>query len=88
MQAPWYGHQVQRLPQLRELDISYCPLPTRMLADILARATHLEVGHCISIKIRLHWAVVKLLLFWKGSGNYALQSRTAQHLDAACLSCL
>ena len=38
---------MQALPQLRELDVSYCPLPTCMLADILARATHLEVSQCM-----------------------------------------
>ena len=32
-----------RLPDLRELDVSYCPLPTSALADLLAGVSRLEV---------------------------------------------
>lgn len=32
-----------RLPSLTELDVSYCPLPTSSLADMLAGATRLKV---------------------------------------------
>ena len=32
-----------RLPDLRELDVSYCPLPTSALADLLADVSRLEV---------------------------------------------
>jgi hypothetical protein len=46
-QLPWGGGAAgsslpRALPHLRELDVSYCPLPTAALADLLARGTHLE----------------------------------------------